>query len=78
MINGEMKLFAWQPKGHGQDSFFVMAASEDDARHAVNAFIKSRAGDNKYSAEFLSPGWGTDYYPLTVLSPGEVIANAND
>lgn len=30
-----MKLYAFYPKGHGQDSYFVCAASEAEARLAV-------------------------------------------
>jgi hypothetical protein len=33
-----MKLFAWQPTGHGPLSFFVMAEDEASARVAVEAF----------------------------------------
>ena len=71
---GAVRLFAWQPQGHGELSFFVAARSEAEAREAVEKYI-----DN------LGPGWrkayegkwGTDYYELTVLEVGQVITNDN-
>jgi hypothetical protein len=66
-----MKLYAWQPDGHGQCSFFVMARSEKEARLAVENHIKEHIDYDSY-------GWGTPYYELTVLSEGEVVFNHND
>jgi hypothetical protein len=68
-----MKLYAWQPNGHGQLSFFVCAESEEAARAAVESQIaKLEFGD------YAVRGWGTDYYELTAAEPGEVIEHAND
>lgn len=79
-----MKLFAWQPKGHGELSFFVMAEDETAARAAVEAHIAEGLAANEqddwpersiHSGEI--QGWGTDYYELTVVEPGVVLTNHN-
>lgn len=72
-----MKLYAFQPTGHGQKSFFVMAESEQEAKYAIgtyliDAFFKDKL--SKYDFE----GWDTDYYTLTVLELWQVIMNGND
>lgn len=77
-----MKLYAFQPRGHGELSFFVCAASEDEARAAVEAEIARRKAISPWTPEkidgFDVHGWGTDYYTLTVCEPGKVISNDND
>lgn len=77
-----MKLYAWQPRGHGEDSFFVCANSQEEALACVEAEIARRMAidPDDYDCEYLSDkphGWGTDYYVLTVLEPGQVISNDN-
>jgi len=66
-----MKLYAWQPDGHGEKSFFVMAENIVEALEAVLDAIKGLD-------EYYSRGFGTDYYTLTVAGPGKVILNDND
>lgn len=75
-----MKLYAFQPNGHGQYSFFVAAASEEEARNAVADHIALHKGkvDGHHIGGYEVEGWGTDYYVLTVLNPNEVISNCND
>lgn len=70
-----MKLYAYQPNGYGQYSFFVMAKDEGEARHSVERYI-----EETYDSTCNLPytGFGTDVYKLTVLTRGEVVANAND
>ncbi len=75
MKNKEMKLYAFQPKGYGQYSFFVMAADEQEARLAVERYIEENF-DSTCNLPYA--GFGTDSYQLTVLDRGEVIFNAND
>lgn len=72
---GDVKLYAWQPQGHGQYSFFVCAENEEAARAAVDEHILR---EHKSFAVYAALGWGTDYYSLTVLEPGRVIENANE
>jgi hypothetical protein len=68
-----MKLYAWQPHGHGELSFFVVAESEEEARRHVEEHIRlSGVSSCDYQ------GWGTDYYQLTVAEPGMVLRNFND
>jgi len=67
-------LFAWQPKGHGEYSFFVMAENEEKARKAVAKFIATL----KESDKMYSDGWETDYYKLTVVGPESVVINCNE
>lgn len=82
----ELMMYAFQPKGHGERSFFVMAESEASAREIIRAEIARRAAieweDDAYADEFLDPGqfagWGTDYYRVKVFAPGQVATNAND
>jgi hypothetical protein len=75
-----MKLYAWQPKGHGEYSFFVCAESEQEAKNAVDAHIKKHLNqqDNEYIGDYEIGGWGTDYYRLTVVRPLSVVTNSND
>ncbi len=84
-----MKLYAWQPKGHGETSFFVMAENEDQAREYVEAEIAKGwyyyADDATEAAygqlprnDYSTDGWGTKYYTLTVADVGQVITNDND
>lgn len=77
-----MKLYAWQPKGHGQLSWFVSAETEEAARDAVEREIARRKAldslDLDRITDYETSGWGTDYYELTAVEPGVVVANDND
>lgn len=66
-------LYAWQPKGHGQNSFFVAAKSEDEAIKAVEKHMT----EDEYIGDYETRGWLTDYYELTVLPVGVATNNAN-
>jgi hypothetical protein len=72
-------LYAFQPDGHGQYSFFVAATSEKEARTCVDKYISEHKGknDDHYLGDYEVDGWGTHYYELTVLDVGEVITNDN-
>lgn len=76
------KLYAWQPVGHGELSFFVVADSQEEAEGIVNAEMKRRMSlewfDDDYLSEYEITGWGTNYYTLTVAEKGTVITNSND
>jgi hypothetical protein len=72
-----MKLFAYQPKGFGPASFFVMAESEDEAKASVEEFVRVQSQQDNVN-DFSAEGFGTDYYKLTVLERGQVIMNDND
>jgi len=80
--NKQMKLFAWQPQGHGELSWFVVATDEDYARSLVEAEIKRRLNlpedDLDRITDYEFQGWGTPYYELTVAEPGTVLTNSND
>jgi hypothetical protein len=71
MSNPIIRLYAFQPKGHGERSFFVAAASEDEAKCAVEKHLTR-------VSEYEKRGWGTDYYEMTVLDVGQVVSNTND
>lgn len=75
MKDREIKLFAFQPNGFGQYSFFVMAEEEAEARQAVEKYINEKF-DSTCNLPYA--GFGTNSYKLTVLDRGEVITNAND
>jgi hypothetical protein len=70
-LEAGVKLYAWQPQGHGELSFFVCAESQEAALAAVELSLRSV---NKYEKN----GWGTDYYELRVFEPREVAFNSND
>jgi serine protease inhibitor ecotin len=81
-VSGSLRLFAWQPKGHGEMSIFVLAENEVEAIAAVEAeMLRQEAldedDDNYYTCGSFN-GWGTDYYVLTVAEPGQVIFNYNE
>jgi hypothetical protein len=69
-----MKLYAFQPSGHGEPSFFVMAEDEAEAVQAVETYIKNEEAKGRVLDY---DQWGTDYYQMTVLDRGEVIENDN-
>jgi len=75
-----MKLFAWQPSGHGQLSFFIAAENEKQARAAVDKYIDAQLSEDTMTSfgSYDVLGWGTDYYQLTELDPGQVAINSND
>ena len=75
-----MKLFAWQPKGHGQLSFFICAETKEQAASCIGRYIKKgmENDDESRNNEYYVRGWGTDYYELTEVDPLTVITNAND
>ncbi|KKL67988.1 hypothetical protein LCGC14_2129490 [marine sediment metagenome] len=75
-----MKLYAWQPKGHGEYSFFVCAEDKEGAEEAVNKYIHDHLNkdDDEYLFDYCIDGWGTDYYVLTEVEPMTVIINDND
>ena len=79
----QMLLYAWQPQGHGQVSFFVMARSEAEARAAVEqcmaeALAQGDDGPYWYLDEHHFADWGTEYYTLRVCGPGDVVINSNE
>lgn len=78
-----MNLYAFQPKGHGSFSFFVMAENEGEARRAVDHYVRESIDKSEHDGSYLftegeCEGWGTDYYVMTVAGVGQVISNAND
>jgi hypothetical protein len=76
-----MKLYAFQPKGHGQKSFFVMAESEKEAKEFVAkkiAELLANEEDGISYSDYDFSGWGTDYYCLEVFEVGQVVLNDND
>ncbi len=71
-----MKLYAFQPQGHGEQSFFTIAKSEEEAIKAVKKHIDThypKGSLNEYDAY----GFGTDYYKMTVIEEGQVVENNN-
>ena len=72
-----MKLYAWQPKGHVQKSFFVMANSEQEA---IDSKIEELiSNDDEYYYSVLNIyGWKKEHYRLTVAEINQVILNSND
>ena len=75
-----MKLFAWQPSGHGPYSFFVCAENQADAELAVNSYIKEHLdkNDGHYLGKFETEAWQNGDLNLKVLDALEVVTNCND
>jgi hypothetical protein len=82
------QLYAFQPDGHGPDSFFVIAESIEYAISRVREHIDLEGYDDYHYrglfrvAYFHRPGQGPHHltngsYNLTILNPGEVIDNDN-
>jgi hypothetical protein len=69
-----MKLYAWQPKGHGQYSFFVCAENEDAAHHAVDVEVKRLRDEG---SNYETDGWPSDYWELRIIEPETAIFNDN-
>src|SRR5690349_3045443 len=72
-----LKLYAFQPSGHGEASFFTIANSLEEAWTIVNKHVE----DNylkKGKIGYRAGGWGTDYYTVTTVKEGDVIENDND
>ena len=76
-----MRLYAWQPKGFGQYSWFVMSMNEDEARIAVEKEMERRKLlsflEDDHIGDYEISGWGTDYYELLVVGEGVVVVNEN-
>ena len=68
-----MKLYAFQPDGHGEYSFFVIADSKEQALKLIKSHCKDK-GINEYNHR----GIDTDYYIVSELEPYQVIDNPND
>jgi hypothetical protein len=72
------KLYAFQPQGHGEYSFFVAANSEAEAIEAVTKLVKEEYTRKEGGLMYEAGGWGTDYYKMTVVEQGQVVINCND
>ena len=76
-----MKLYAFQPEGHGPKSFFVMSESEEEARKAVSDYCSKIIFEGKtQSWEYCSTEDCNPFYEHDVieLGPNEVVENDND
>jgi len=73
-----MKLYAFQPNGHGEKSFFVIAESEKEAREFVSKKIAELLANGEGYSNYDFSSWGTDYYRLEVFEIGQVALNDND
>lgn len=74
-----MKLFYYIPDGHGSASFFVLAASAEDAAKAVNAKRRAEMDGAKHPDEYY---WHDRRFEFTaenfeVAEVGEVIDHPN-
>jgi hypothetical protein len=79
-----MNLYAFQPNGHGELSFFVCSESESEAIKSIHSYIEKHIekDDELWTEETIPKrsfgGFGTDYYSMNVLEPNKVITNYND
>jgi hypothetical protein len=81
-VGEELKLYAWQPKGHGELSWFVVAETEAEAKDAVDREIARRLSlpwdEPDHIGDYDVEGWGSDYYTLTVAKRGQPVSNDNE
>jgi hypothetical protein len=77
-----LKLYAWQPNGHGELSWFVVAETEAEVKDAVDREIARRLAlpwdDQDHISVCEVEGWGSEYYTLTVAKRGQPVDNANE
>ena len=67
-----MKLFAFQPRGHGPASFFIMAKSIEGARVRVHDFCQNQ-DDEYYYAYYI----GNDNYEVLEYDENIIVVNDN-
>jgi len=82
----DYKLYAFQPSGHGEPSFFVIALTEYEARSRVDAWFSENRldedGEPRRNILDQEKAWngqnyGDNYYEMTVADRGVVITNDN-
>lgn len=77
-----LKLYAWQPNGHGEFSWFVLAESEAEAKESVEKEIARCMAlpidDPNRITEYETKGLWTDYFTLTIAERGQPVINANE
>ena len=78
MTECKLKLYAWQPLGHGQQSMFVMARSEEKALTAVKNKIREEIKENDNFPDYDFSALGVDFYELTIVDENVVLLNEND
>lgn len=70
MPAGKIKLYVWQPEGHGPSSYFVMAASLEEAIKAVRKVAGPPSKKTAYqNGAFYD---GENILPPKIYLPGEV------
>ena len=76
------KLYAFRPRGHGEESFYVMANSEEEARANIEKKIQKLQFEDEsspfYHSDYWFAGWGTEYYYMEIYEVGEVAMHEND
>jgi len=83
-----LKLYAFQPDGHGPSSFFVVTGSVEDAYARVMKYVKDHPDTQftdyhyhgielPYTKRLAPNKVSNGSYTLTISSPGEVIDNDN-
>lgn len=73
-----MKLFAFQPNGHGEYSFFIMAENIEIAQNKVDLLCtQEREKRNGYGYEYAYYK-GNNYYTIREYDENEIAINDND
>ena len=65
-----MKLYAYQPRGHGYLSYFIMAKDRETADVLVREESKGEIDDTVYGSNEL-------YYAITEHEENEIVINDN-
>lgn len=69
-----MKLFAYQPRGHGLPSYFVMAKDREMADALVGQHSK---GEINYKAQEANGTYVRNYYEITEHDVNDIVVNDN-
>jgi hypothetical protein len=71
-MTNKIKLYAFEPNGNGELSFYTIAKNKKEAFDIVDKYVKEKHfSNNKF--DYDANGWGTDYYILTECEYGSII-----
>lgn len=71
----KLQMYVWEPEHHGQYAVAVVAASQEAAKAAADAFVEEASKADGYPYD----DWPhQQHYTIKVYEPGQVATFAND